>query len=235
MWPSTRNRLAVTPVRGASPDVQDHPVRPVQDRHRPGARHARRRVAPWRSPILGRSSAGHPRNLDSGRAYRGVNTFLLAFAAHARGYESSYWATFNQARARGGMVRKGEKASMVVFWKTYDTTDRKSGEPVRVPVLRYYNVFNLAQIDGLAAPDAVPFTPVAFDPIAACEGVVTGYAGRPTVVHGGSLAFYRPADDSVQMPDPGRFETAEQFYSTLFTSTPIMPHRGLCRVVGCGR
>ena len=173
-------------------------------------------VAPWRSPILGRTSAGHPRNLDSGRAYRGVNTFLLAFAAHARGYESSYWATFNQARSRGGSVKKGEKATLVVFWKTYDTTDRKTGDPVRVPVLRYYNVFNLAQCDGLAAPDAAPLTPVDFDPIAACEAVVSGYAGRPSIDHGGSLAYYRPADDSVRMPDPTRFTAGEQYYSTLF-------------------
>lgn len=74
-------------------------------------------VAPWRSPILGRQSAGHPRNLLSGRPYRGVNVFLLAFTAWTKGYESAYWLTFNQARQHGGRVKKGEKASLVVFWK----------------------------------------------------------------------------------------------------------------------
>jgi antirestriction protein ArdC len=34
-------------------------------------------VVPWRSPILGRSKAGHPKNLNTGRQYRGVNVFLL--------------------------------------------------------------------------------------------------------------------------------------------------------------
>jgi antirestriction protein ArdC len=42
-------------------------------------------VVPWRSPILGRSSAGHPKNLNTGKPYRGVNVFLLAFTAFAKG------------------------------------------------------------------------------------------------------------------------------------------------------
>jgi len=85
-------------------------------------------VVPWRSPILGQGKAGHPKNLESGKKYRGVNVFLLAFTAWVQGYGSAYWLTFNQAKQRGGTVRKGEKASMVVFWKEYDVTDRDTGE-----------------------------------------------------------------------------------------------------------
>jgi len=48
-------------------------------------------VVPWRSPILGQGKAGHPKNLDSGKQYRGVNVFLLAFTAWAQGYGSAYW------------------------------------------------------------------------------------------------------------------------------------------------
>ena len=90
-------------------------------------------------PILGRSSAGHPKNLNTGKQYRGVNVFLLAFTAYAKGYGSSYWMTFNQAKERGGNVRKGEKSSMVVFWKQYETKDKQTGEPVkrsRAPLLQ---------------------------------------------------------------------------------------------------
>ena len=79
-------------------------------------------VAPWRSPILGSRSAGYPKNLRSGKKYRGVNVFLLALTAWARGYESSYWVTYNQAVERGGQLRKGEKSSMVVFWKQAEVT-----------------------------------------------------------------------------------------------------------------
>jgi antirestriction protein ArdC len=174
-------------------------------------------VVPWRSPILGRSKPGHPRNLSSGKQYRGVNVFLLAFTAFAKGYGSSYWLTFRQAKERGGAVKKGEKSSMVVFWKQYETTDRQTGDPTRVPVLRYYNVFNSEQIDGIEIPDAVKFEPLDFQPIEAAEQIAAGYAGGPAVGHdGGQQAFYRPATDSVHMPDCTRFASVEEYYSTLF-------------------
>jgi len=174
-------------------------------------------VVPWRSPILGRSKAGHPRNLNTGKHYRGVNVFLLAFTSFAKGYGSSYWLTFNQARERGGSVRKGEKSSMVVFWKQYETNDKQTGEPVRVPVLRYYNVFNAEQIDGIEIPDAVKFEPIDFQPIEAAEQLGDGYLDGPAVLHdGGQQAFYRPAADTVHMPEKTRFASVEHYYSTLF-------------------
>jgi len=174
-------------------------------------------VVPWRSPILGRNSAGHPKNLNSGKQYRGVNVFLLAFTAFAKGYGSSYWLTFRQAKERGGNVRKGEKSSLVVFWKTYDTTDRQTGDPTRVPVLRYYNVFNAEQLEGIEIPDAVKFEPLDFQPIESAEQIVAGYAGGPVVGHdGGQQAFYRPSTDSVHMPERTRFASVEEYYSTLF-------------------
>ncbi|HEY1683931.1 MAG TPA: ArdC family protein [Tepidisphaeraceae bacterium] len=37
-------------------------------------------VVPWRSPILGRNTAGHPKNLESCKQYRGINVFMLAFS-----------------------------------------------------------------------------------------------------------------------------------------------------------
>ena len=173
-------------------------------------------VVPWRSPILGRTSAGHPKNLESRKKYRGVNVFLLAFTAYAHGYESSYWLTYNQAKQQGGNVRKGEKSSMVVFWKQFETKDRETGEDKKIPVLRYYNVFNLAQIEGITAPDAVPFTPIDFHPIDAAEGIVKSYTDSPTLEHGGSQAFYRPTSDTVKMPEATRFASSEEYYSTLF-------------------
>ncbi|MDB5328655.1 MAG: traC 5 [Phycisphaerales bacterium] len=174
-------------------------------------------VAPWRSPILGRSSAGYPKNLNTGKAYRGINTFLLGFTAYAKGYESSYWLTFNQVKERGGNVKKGEKSSMVVFWKQYETKDRQTGEDVKLPVLRYYNVFNaLAQCDGIEVPDKATYTPTDFVPLDAAAAIVAGYAGGPVVHHGGASAYWRSSTDEVQIPEPSRFATGEEYYSTLF-------------------
>lgn len=173
-------------------------------------------VAPWRSPIMGTGTAGHPRNLATGKPYRGVNVFLLAFTAWSEGYGSSHWLTFNQARDRGGMVRKGEKSSMVVFWKQYETEDRETGEAKTVPVLRYYRVFNAEQCEGVETPDASTIQPVDFAPLEACERVVAGYPDGPTIEHGGTRAYYRPGTDTVRLPEPERFTAGEAYYATLF-------------------
>ncbi|HEY1684366.1 MAG TPA: zincin-like metallopeptidase domain-containing protein [Tepidisphaeraceae bacterium] len=173
-------------------------------------------VVPWRSPILGRQSAGHPKNLESGKPYRGINVFMLAFTAWAQGYESAYWLTFNQAKQRGGAVKKGEKASMVVFWKEYEVADKETGKAKKVPILRYYNVFNAVQCEGIEIPDAVKFEPLDFKPIEAAEAMVKGYADAPAIEHGGQQACYRPSTDMVRMPEPSRFASAEEYYSTLF-------------------
>lgn len=173
-------------------------------------------VVPWRSPILGRQKSGLPKNIVSGKDYRGINSFLLAYTAWSIGYDSSYWLTFNQAKERNGSIRKGEKSSIVVFWKLYDTTDEESGQPKTVPVLRYYRVFNVEQCEGVAIPDAATYTPTEFNPINAAEAIVAGYAGGPSVEHGGSRAYYRPSTDAVRVPEPSRFASSEEYYSTLY-------------------
>jgi hypothetical protein len=159
-------------------------------------------VAPWRSPILGQSKAGWPKNLTTGREYRGVNVFLLAFTAWTQGYSSSHWLTFRQAKERGGHVKKGEKSSMVVFWKQYATTDRETGEAINVPVLRHYLVFNAEQCEGIAIPDAPSFVPSSFEPVYEAERIVRTYQDAP-VIAGRALerqqhldAMARPAVDA---------------------------------------
>ena len=188
-------------------------------------------VVPWRSPILGQGKAGHPKNLESSKQYRGVNVFLLAFTAWVQGYGSSYWLTFNQAKQRGGTVKKGEKASMVVFWKEYEVADRDTGDPKKVPVLRYYNVFNVEQTEGIEVPDAPKFTPTEFIRIESAEAIVEAYEDGPAIEHGGRQACYRPLMDTVRMPEATRFASAEEYYSTLFhelghnAASRIMPNQ----------
>src|SRR5580704_7918441 len=79
-------------------------------------------VAPWRKPW----STSVPRNLISTRPYRGLNVFLLA----TQGYGSPYWLTFNQAKQLGAHVCKGEKSTLVSFWKfnEYARENRDTGE-----------------------------------------------------------------------------------------------------------
>jgi len=178
-------------------------------------------TVPWRQPIRGSGGEGpYPTNLTSDRAYRGINVFLLAVTAWAEGYESPYWLTFRQAKEKGGHVRKGEKGSLMIFWKQYATQDKESGKDITVPVLRRYTVFNTEQCEGIETPS--PATPESneevqtFTPIEAAASIGDGYLGGPRIEHGGTRAFYRPREDLVRIAEPDRFVDAESYYTTLF-------------------
>ncbi|QDS97046.1 ArdC family protein [Adhaeretor mobilis] len=176
-------------------------------------------VAPWRQPIKrSGNSDGMPKSLSTGKAYRGINTFLLAITSWAKNYESSYWATFNQVKQQNAKVRKGEKSTLVVFWKRYTKEDRETGEEQNIPVLRHYNVFNAMQCEDLKTPDLLPDEEPAepFAPIAQAERIVDGYPKPPAIELGGNAACYLPALDMVQIAPPERFESRESYYATLF-------------------
>jgi antirestriction protein ArdC len=163
-------------------------------------------VAPWHRPW----TTEIPKNLSSGRAYRGLNVFLLA----SNGYGSRYWLTYKQAIERGGHVRKGQHGTKIVFWKIGtretqepdgDTIERKS------VLLRYYTVFNVEQCEGIAAPMSSP--PV--NPIEECERIVRQMPNPPAFAQD-ARAWYRPSSDTVGMPPRNAFNSAEEYYSTLF-------------------
>ena len=167
-------------------------------------------TVPWRKPW---SAGSQPQNLVSRRAYRGINVFLLG----CQTFESPYWLTFRQAQELKGHVRKGERATPVVFWKILEKDDAKTGEKDSIPLLRYYSVFNAAQCElpaGTVPPNEVVTHPV--NPIDECENVVTAMPQRPEIQHSGDAAFYRPATDTVTMPPRNRFSWSAEYYSTLF-------------------
>lgn len=170
-------------------------------------------TAPWRRPWGGKFR--FPKNIISGKEYRGINVFLLS----AMGYSSPYWLTYKQAQALGGHVRKGEKAAPVIFWSMCDHREKGTGEQTKIPVLRYYSAFNVSQTDGLpaelvnAANDA-PALP--FAPIAGCELVVADMPNRPIIRHGFQAACYVPSADEVRMPDRPQFDAPTGYYATLF-------------------
>lgn len=182
-----------------------------------------RGTVPWHKPWG--SPDELPRSLASRKPYRGVNVFLLSAAS----FENPYWLTYKQARALGGHVRKGEKGWPVVFWKWLEpkadrpTDDQRaygwqSTRDGKIPLLRYYTVFNVAQCDDLPA-DKVPAIERVnrpFTPIQAAEQVVAGMPKRPDIRHGMAGAYYRPSDDHVGLPSQTSFTSEAGYYSTLF-------------------
>lgn len=176
-----------------------------------------RGVVPWLKPWAGDESC--PMNLASGKHYRGVNPFLLGITAWCEGYDSAYWLTYKQAKERGGNVKKGAKATRVVFYKQYQVAKRdpltRKLEQVSIPVLRFYSVFNVQQTEGVEYPDS-NLAQIDFDPIERCESVVASMPNPPRIEISGHRASYQPSTDLIQMPKPDRFKSAEHYYASLF-------------------
>jgi antirestriction protein ArdC len=105
---------------------------------------------PWRQPWSGGGVAALPQKWN-GEDYSGINVVLLWATAAARGFASSRWMTFRQAKELGGAVRKGEKSSTSIKYGTFERENAESGLPEQVPFARAYRVFNADQIDGLSS------------------------------------------------------------------------------------
>jgi antirestriction protein ArdC len=175
-------------------------------------------VGTWRMPWhTSGKFACSPVNVTSRKPYRGINTLCLWAAAESKGYESGEWGTYRQWQERGAQVRKGEKATLVVFWKFANTsaeTDDGDDQPVsgsRLLFTRGYSVFNAGQVDGYE-PQADTDTPM----LERIEQADTFFKSVGAVVrHGGNQAFYSPATDHIQMPPFAAFRENVSYYATL--------------------
>ena len=106
----------------------------------------KRGTVPWQKPWFA------VQNIVSRKPYRGINALLLG----STDYQSPFWITFKQALDLGGHVKKGEKSTPVIYYKILEKRDeagnpivREDGRPARIPFVRWANVFNLDQTEGI--------------------------------------------------------------------------------------
>ena len=186
-----------------------------------------------------------PLNYDSKKPYRGVNRLLLEENIGIIGsFANPYFLTFKQIKKHGGKLKKGSKGYEVIYYsfiysvpaapnrkalKTTEVADviahlQKYNLPEsvvkRVPLLRYYRVFNGKDVEGIqfnlqevkigrAVPDNAPENQAA-------QSIVENYPNAPEIKHGGNRAYYSPPADYVQMPNASNFDSANDYYRTLF-------------------
>jgi antirestriction protein ArdC len=145
-----------------------------------------------------------PANALTGKSYNGINVVSLWVAAEARQYQSAVWGTYKQWAELGAQVRKGEKASPVVFYREFEVEanpDDQDDDGKR-RVARASSVFNASQVDGYVLPDQ----PAGLGPVARSDAFAAFVNGTGADIrHGGGEAYYRPGTDHIQMPDEGRF------------------------------
>ena len=180
-------------------------------------------VAPWRCTW---NKYGLARNYATGHQYSGINAFLMNLTQHP----IPYFMSFKQAKAMGGKIRKGAKAEMVYFFKplfkdkdeNFVKLERAKalkgmGEEVQViPMLKYYNVFNIEDIEGIEIE--IPEVQLKdHERIEKCEAIIKGIKNPPKYVfENANQAYYAPISDKLNMPAIGQFETAEDYYTTFF-------------------
>ena len=167
-------------------------------------------VVPWNASWIG---GGMPYNLFSKKPYRGINILLLGSAR----YTSKYWCTFRQAKELGGQVKKGEKGTQIIFWKFFEKEEisQKTGliETIQFPMLRYYTVFNLNQINGIEEPEKE--TVNINEPIEDAEKIFQSMPNRPKIERG-KTPCYSPSSDVVGLPHIQDFISSERQYKTTF-------------------
>jgi len=176
---------------------------------------------PWQKPWSGTQGAiSH----TTGKRYSLLNQMLL-------GCRSGEYVTFNEAVKEGGHIKKGEKASMIVFWKWLERAKQDEhgnvvrgadGMPVQenIPFLRYYNVFHISQCEGIRPRfQEEEASESSLTPDVAADQIVSDYVARSGIklrIERSDRAFYSPAQDSVTVPELAQFGDIAEYYSTLF-------------------
>ena len=167
---------------------------------------------PWRKPWKGgcRYAISH----STGRPYSLLNQLML-------GERPGEYLTWKQIHDEGGRVKKGAESQFVVFWKMIEKQDKDDPEQTKeIPFLRYFNVFHIDDCEGIEpkfTTSEEPFTHA--DPIAHAEEVFADYIARSGVTFRSAYqdrAYYRPSDDSINLPLIEQFQDAAEYYSTLF-------------------
>lgn len=174
-----------------------------------------------------------PMNWKSQRHYSGANLWLLDGCG-------SEFLTFQQikelhSKDSSVKLRKGSKGNMVVFFKMVDKEDEQK-EVKQLPVLRYYYVYSLDDIDGLELRR--PVATYEHDPEEAenkMNDALSDYFGRdgiPVRMTKSDGCFYTPAEHSITIPEGRYFQHFNRYLSSLaheaVHSTATKLNRTIC-------
>ena len=172
-------------------------------------------IIPWKRPWTGHL----PTNYDSGKEYRGVNILTLGIAEMINGYSSPYWLTFLQANKHGGHIKKGEKATYIVFSdKKVREVEKEDGtkEQKIYHFIKSFPVFNWDQTEGVPKKESGTALNPDRDLIEVCNSILSGMPRPPAYRENGNSAYYVPKQDLVNLPPIETFKTTEGYVATKF-------------------
>lgn len=151
----------------------------------------------------------------TGESYQGINVLMLWLAAAERGFSSSRWFTYRQARKVGGQVRKGERSTRVVYFESRTRLNEEE-EEIHHRILKRYAVFNADQIDNLPPEfQSDESGSVSTGNRGDIDRMVAQTGANITERQGESDAYYLVSADRVVVPHRDSFDPVEQFYGVL--------------------
>lgn len=169
-------------------------------------------TAPWQKKWHPEMAAfGEPHNAVTGRPYHGGNHLWL----NCQGHSDPRWCTYRQAQEQGWQVRRGEKSTVVEYWKWTENKEDEQGKSVEVkldsPRVFYASVFNAAQMENVPI-----FQPKEFlwEPEEAAERILQA-SGADIRYDKTDTAFYSPARDTIHVPPKTMFQDAKDFYGVV--------------------
>lgn len=171
-------------------------------------------VRPWTDAKL-RGVGMIPSNLVTGRLYSGGNILLLWMAAHQRGYGSLQFCTYKQVNDIGARVRKGERATNIIFTRHLVKKDDDTGEEKGGTLVKSYAVFHTSQLEDVESKYLHPQQAEEGISVPKNAEAVEFYRRTGIVIrHEGNKAFYSPAMDVVVMPPFSAFTDEEAYHGT---------------------
>jgi len=198
----------------------------------------------WTKPWIS-TPAGMPRNAITGRSYSGMNDLMLFFATEKHNYKLPAFLTYDQALKEGTFVKKGEKATAVVYWQRsyqnienpkkfikrdeYNNLTKEEKDKYREKLLlKEYAVFNVEQTNLKEdKPELYKILEDSFNvPKLKDENGMFKHAGIdnmienqswvcPVNVKDSTRAFYSRDKDEITIPLKAKFNAGESFYSVV--------------------
>ncbi|MEO9474614.1 MAG: zincin-like metallopeptidase domain-containing protein [Cyclobacteriaceae bacterium] len=177
----------------------------------------------YQPPFANLAALGIPENPTTSKRYQGINILALWFNQKSKEFQSNKWASFKQWKEAGSHVKKGEKGTRIIFYKTL-VKDNENGnsedEKIKIPMLKQYVVFNASQVEGYEDSEK--------NIIPECDKVnrlnlVDDFCKntKAEIRTGGDRAYYTPIGDYINMPETSLFydsentSATENYYSVL--------------------
>jgi len=150
-----------------------------------------------------------PVNPMTENRYHGINTLILWLEQQVHSFSCNEWGTFKQWKDKGANVKKGEKSSMIVFYKRVEKKEDKGDDPEFYNMLKSYSVFNADQVENYEPTKAeIQGTLGTVERIDQIEQFVV--ATGADIQKDKNIACYCPSSDHIEMPSENLFFENEQ-------------------------